>query len=495
MAKQMNLNTITFFHKLVISRLPFICLLGVLLLTSCDKDDDPKPAGTISLQADQTSYEGPRGTEMPISITAIANYGIKSIIVTPQGQVAESFPVPDEAKSLTIEVTMVIPADALLGDTYMLSVEMTDKQGATQNLDVEVLVSPVLSMTPDSYSFQRDGISTVSYTGQNERLDMVEQITDYLKTGDGGAALSVQVLTDAYANVNGNGHGFYPFTSTKQLKNKSFQPDLDNMFMSNLFLAAEQASISVANAANGTAGLLVRENSGNTILLDANGREFTQLIEKGLMGTVMYNQIFNTYFSDARTGDDVENTELSEGKNYTSMEHHWDEAFGYWNPPVDFTSNWPSDRSDEDRFWSHYSNVVDPFLGTNNIIVDAFIAGRTAIVNNDLPEKNLKRAEIAEQLELVAAATTVHYINSTLSALNEAQTGEAFHTLSEAWAFANAIKYNPTRKLSLEDIEMIKEEHFGSGGNFWNVTPSGLNQAKSMLIDTYPALAPYQDDL
>jgi hypothetical protein len=49
--------------------------------------------------------------------------------------------------------------------------------------------------------------------------------------------------------------------------------------------------------------------------VDANGREFTQLIEKGIMGSVFYNQIYNTYFSEARTGDDVENTVLRDGKN------------------------------------------------------------------------------------------------------------------------------------------------------------------------------------
>ena len=115
----------------------------------------------------------------------------------------------------------------------------------------------------------------------------------------------------------------------------------------------------------------------------------------------MYNQIYNTYFTEARIGNDVENTALREGSNYTDMEHHWDEAFGYWNPPLDFSSNWPAERASEDRFWSHYSNTVDPHLGTNSIIMDAFVAGRAAIVNNDLDTKDAQRAIISENLELV----------------------------------------------------------------------------------------------
>ena len=230
-------------------------------------------------------------------------------------------------------------------------------------------------------------------------------------------------------------------------------------------------------------------------MVDANGREFTQLIEKGLMGAVMYNQIYNTYFTEARTGDDVENTVLREDKNYNDMEHHWDEAFGYWNPPLDFASNWPLDRESEDRFWSHYSNVVDPSLGTNALIMEGFIEGRTAIVNNDLVTKNSVRDEIAANLELVAAATAIHYINDSQEALNEGNTGEAFHVMSEVWAFVNALRYNPNRKLSLDAIDEIMNQDLGADGNFWNVTPEGLKKAKATLVEAYEKLAPVQDEL
>ena len=209
----------------------------------------------------------------------------------------------------------------------------------------------------------------------------------------------------------------------------------------------------------------------------------------------MYHQIYNTYFTDERTGDDVENTILREGENYNDMEHHWDEAFGYWNPPLDFASNWPSDRESEDRFWSHYSNVVDPSLGINSIIMEGFIEGRTAIVNNDLVTKNRIRSEVAENLELVAAATTIHYINDTQQALNEGSIGEAFHVLTEAWTFANALRYYSNRKLSLQEIETIMESDFGADGNFWNVTPEGLAAAKAKIVAAYPKLDAVQDDL
>ncbi len=355
---------------------------------------------------------------------------------------------------------------------------------------------------PETYEFTRDGASTVAYPGQTDRLNMLEEIDAYLAQGDAGEMLSEQDLIDMYTNAGGNGGGHFPFTSDRQLRNKTFAPDRDAQFFESLFAdaaaASENGSAGVT-ASDGTAGLLERENSGNTILVDEKGREFGQLIEKGMMGAVFYNQIFNVYLTDGRIGPDVENEDLVEGENYTSKEHHFDEAFGYWGVPVDFRSDWPSERGDEIRFWGNYSNAVDNVqngqLGTNSTLMDAFIRGRTAIVNKDQETLDEQVDILYEQLELVAAATAVHYINSTLRHLGDANTGEAFHTLSEAWAFVNAIKYSPRRKLTVDQISTIQETHFGQNGNFWNVTADGLNQAKSLLVQTYPDLEPVQDDL
>ena len=177
------------------------------------------------------------------------------------------------------------------------------------------------------------------------------------------------------------------------------------------------------------------------------------------------------------------------------MEHYWDEAYGYWGAPEDFTSPWPEAREDEARFWAHYSDVADGELGTNETIMDAYIAGRAAIVNGDMAAKDAQRDVLYENHELVAAASAVHYINLTLQYLDEGKTGEAFHTLSEAWAFTNALRYSPRRELSPDQIEEIMESDFGADGNFWNVTAVGLNEAKATLVGAYPELDPVQDDL
>ncbi len=443
--------------------------------------------------------EGGRGTTVAIPLTLDAEAGIKSLSVAVDGGPTALLTL--NAMQTTYTHEFEIPATATYGTVFNLLFTLVDEEDLSSEVTAMVTTGKVID-TPATYTFTRNGESSVSYSGQTERLDQLEEIKDYLKLADAGDAISEQVLLDMYANTGENGGGNYSFSSTKQLKNKTFQPDLDVQLFEDLFARAAAASVdgnSGVTAANGVAGLITRENSGNTILVDENGREFTQLIEKGLMGAVFYNQIYNTYLTSERIGNDVENVALAEGKNYTAMEHHWDEAFGYWDPPVDFSSNWPAERASEDRFWSHYSNTVDNvnngLLGTNSMLMNAYLEGRAAIVNNDVATRDAQRDALYQTLELVAAATAVHYINDTIEFLGEGNTGEAFHVLSEAWAFTNALRYSPQRTMSLDDLETIMESDFGADGNFWNATVLGLNTAKSKLVTAFPDLAPVQDEL
>ena len=254
------------------------------------------------------------------------------------------------------------------------------------------------------------------------------------------------------------------------------------------------ASVDGANsvtASAGKAGLLTR-TSGATILVNEKGHEFTQFIEKGLMGSVIYYQILSTYMSDDRVGDAVNNTDPVEGNNYTAMEHHWDEAFGYLGVPVDFASNWPSERNDEAIFWGNYIRGRDALMGSSTILMDAFKTGRAAIVENDYTIKNDERQVIYRVLEKVCAATAIHYINSALAA--GGSDGEFMHVLSEAYMFIRALQFSPNQTLNDLEILGLLQDISDNNFNFWNATVSGLNSAKDLLSSTF-ALDSIKDDL
>lgn len=105
---------------------------------------------------------------------------------------------------------------------------------------------------PANYEFKDgDGNSTVSYSGQEDRLKQLGELTKYAKTGN-SAVLDVQILKDMFSNKDDNGGGNFTFSSTKQLENKCFANDVD-MFKS-YFDSVAIASVDFATTAtNGQA--------------------------------------------------------------------------------------------------------------------------------------------------------------------------------------------------------------------------------------------------
>ncbi|MDX1628474.1 MAG: DUF4856 domain-containing protein [Fulvivirga sp.] len=346
---------------------------------------------------------------------------------------------------------------------------------------------------PETYEFTRDGASTVSFQGQIDRLNMVAEMKTEVTKGDAGETVSSTTLLNMFANENDPFSSEALNNSTKQLENKTFIADVQ--WFKDLFASAEGASKLGTDAAPGQAGRIERGNTGKFVLVNGKGWEYTQFIEKGLMGAVFYHQIYNTYMTDDRVGDDVENDALVDGKNYTPMEHHWDEAFGYWGVPVDFPQGDPVLTAEEDRFWAKYTNGRDDLLGVNKTLMDAYKTGRAAIVAKQYDVKDVNREIIYATHELVAAATAVHYINDAMADFNANDQGNLFHHLSEAYIFVKALQYSPKKVISQGDIDAILDTDFGTDGDFWTVTFEGLQNAKDRIVTAYPALDSVQDQL
>lgn len=369
----------------------------------------------------------------------------------------------------------------LFKPTTLLSLALSISLFSCSDDDDTPEITPAVTLeTPASYEFTRNGMSSVSYSGQTDRLNQLGELKAELVRADNGNTISAQILKDMFANVGGNGNGNFSFTSSKQLKNKTFS--IDQTYFEDLFDKTATASIDGANgtmAANGTAGIANR-SGGKTILVDANGREFTQLIEKGLMGATFYNQIVNNYLTDAQIGDGVNNTDLDSGKNYTKMEHHMDEAFGYLGAPVDFKSNY--NGTGTVRYWANYSKTVDGSLQMNDRLMNAFKRARAAIAENKLSIRTVEVAKIYDELEVLIAATAIHYANETKAATVD---GDRLHVLSECFAFVRALRFSNMnkRKLSQADVDDLLNNKIGS--NFWTTTESNLNLLIDKLSSTY----------
>lgn len=361
--------------------------------------------------------------------------------------------------------------------------------------DDEVMPVPAIETDATRYIFARDGESSVDVDQQSDLSLMLASIIDYTQESYTGQIIEARDFRAAFENINNSGASIFGFESTAALEENVFSIDLNDDYFGDLFEQAAIASKSGDQAAEFVPGLIARESTGNNILVNNLGQDFAQFIEKGVMGSVFIHQILNVHLTDAFVGDTINNIDLVVGNNYTALEHNWDIAFGYFSAPGDLSSNWPNDRASELQYWSFYSNLLDPLLGSNDRIMDAFREGRNAIVNGSLNGKNRNRAVLYDELELLSAATSIHYINESSRYLSEGSQGDLLYSLSAAYMFARALNIIPQRKIPSAMLHNILNVDFGLGGNFWSVTPEGLDAAKEKLVAAYPSLEGVQDEL
>lgn len=306
---------------------------------------------------------------------------------------------------------------------------------------------------PSTYEFtDANGNSTVSFDGQAQRLEMLSEMTVLMKTANtSGNAVSAQMLKDMYANSGAtwtDADALGMNGSSKQLKNKTaaapsgtadpFVQGYFESFMDQLGAASAATTAGNDNGGPGQAGVVVSTtNPSKKYLMDANGWEFTQIIEKGLMGAVFYNQIAMNYLGDAElSGDNTMPVDAVNGRYYTDMEHAWDEAFGYFTTKIDYTA---ADASSE-RFWAKYAGGTrEQYYQTASKIIEAFRKGRAAISANDMTIRDQQRQIIREELQKVVAGTAIHYLNGTIA--DFADDALRNHQLSEAYAFMSDLPY------------------------------------------------------
>ena len=160
---------------------------------------------------------------------------------------------------------------------------------------------------PSEYVFtDGDGNNTVSYSGQTARMDMLSEMVSYLKTAnnDASVTLSASDLLAMYDNSYTGWSDADLVGNGKQLKSKTALGDagIQSMF---------EGWMNAAAAAT--------PSSNTSYLQDPTGLEWTQVIEKGLMGACFASQMTSNYLAGISSDD---NTTIEDGKYYTEMEHH-----------------------------------------------------------------------------------------------------------------------------------------------------------------------------
>ncbi|MVO09373.1 DUF4856 domain-containing protein [Flavobacterium sp. TP390] len=337
---------------------------------------------------------------------------------------------------------------------------------------------------PETYEFNRNNQSTVDFSGQSNRLLMLTEIGNYIKNqGVAGNVVDVTVLNNMYANENNPFSTTEMNTSGKELKDKTAASR--DYFVnlggggSNLEQAEVRAffesQFSDANAAsqgnNAAANVAGKYQDGTSIrLFAANGLEPQQVLLKGLMGACFMDQIVNNYLSTAvldEANNKINNSNklLESGKNYTKMEHLWDEAYGYIY------------GADGGKFWDSYINQVNADVDFNTVKAEielAFRKGRAAIVANNYTVRDEQIAIIKTKLALVPAVRAVFYLKEGKAKLITDNGAKAFHALSEAYGFIMALRYtnNPSTNapyFSKTEVNAILSDLTAGTNGLWDV--------------------------
>jgi hypothetical protein len=242
-------------------------------------------------------------------------------------------------------------------------------------------------------------------------------------------------------------------------------------------------------ASAGNAGQLQQGGGGSVRYMNGKGLEINQAFAKGLIGALMIDQMLNNYLSpivlDAGTNvADNNNDVLESGKDYTSMEHKWDEAYGYLygsepNPAVPVL--------DQDPFLSEYLDRVGGDSDFSTLAADiynAFKLGRAAIVAKNYAVRDQQAKIIKENISKIPAVRGVFYLQASKTNLGT-DNARAFHALSEAYGFIYSLQF--TRKPNSTAPYVTKTEVDGylsqlmAGNGFWDVTDTSIDNISNAI--------------
>lgn len=222
--------------------------------------------------------------------------------------------------------------------------------------------------------------------------------------------------------------------------------------------------------------------------LSETGVDYKQLLQKFLLGAVNYSQASEDYLKSTKGLTKQNTTADKEGKTYTSLEHQWDEGFGYFGAARNYAAftddeiaGKPNDNTN-DAFENGYNDanldtkidLISEFNFGHSVnaakrdrgaevstdytaqAFTAFLAGRQLI--NDNVGTNPEGAAYSVALvqlsafaqdawEKAIAATVVHYINDVVADIDNFDAGYSFADYAKHWSemkgFMLGLQFSP----------------------------------------------------
>lgn len=257
---------------------------------------------------------------------------------------------------------------------------------------------------------------------------------------------------------------------------------------------------------------LAVDGDAETRFVTPEGLDLQQLVQKFILGSVTYSQAAEDYLKEDKGLVKQNSAEDKAGKTYTSLEHQWDEGYGYFGAAHDYNlytdaANKAQQDNDTNQdgeidLYSEYSfghsvNAAKRDVGAtvatdfSKGAMDAFLTGRALIQANygtdpvlgeGYQAELVKLSKVAlENWEKAVAATVVHYINDVIADYATFGTAE-FNSadLAKHWSemkgFALGLQFSPVALISVEQLKTVHTA-FGEA-------PALLN-ADQAAVDAY----------
>ena len=397
-------------------------------------------------------------------------------------------------KPIYLTALILISSCAKEDDIQYITETITETEFVTQTEYVTVEVPTTVTNTvtveiPYSYEYARAGKLTVSYSGQTSRLKMADEIYSALNTNTFTKSQLLEMFNDGTgfsdASLNSSGKKMGNKTAGSQLASATVKPMFDAMLTD---FADNVIPNWAVDAANGTAGKLT--DATRSIHVNAKGHEIDQTFIKGIIGAMNLDQIVNNYItpyqldSGTRIADN-DNNVLSSGKDYTDMEHKWDEGFGYlYGQEADATrlDLGVSPTGNGTTLNKYFKKInASNQVGIGITVFDAFRRGRAYIVAKQYDKRDAEATIIKKELSKVMAYKTVDYLNGYMTKIAAGNTADAFHALSEAYGFVMGLQFtndgtdNPYFSNSEVNAFLTLMD------NFWTVQNSDLEAIRDQV--------------
>lgn len=352
----------------------------------------------------------------------------------------------------------------------------------TIQLRTKVDASAYTNATPYASTFvDANSTTTVDFSAGNAKLNMFKGLNTYINlnktqliTADvsknlyanTGNPFTVDYST-AFATLNSAGFGLKSFTASSMSTTNA--TTVRQKIEADLTSNAAISQFFGVTASSGIAGKL------GTYMVDAKGIEVAQVIQKGLIGAFQMDYIGNVLLKDGLNAD---NSTLVSGKNYTALEHNWDEAYATLTlNPVIYAGYTNSINPRTESFLAAYiweynqSNYANIYL--------AFLKGRAAIVNNDRNELNKQALFIRTQFEVAIANSALKYLEKWGTYPTEAD--RRAHAIGEGAGFIYSLRFCTVNNVDAKFSDDVLTALLGSNNGFWDLTQAKINTASASI--------------